>query len=223
MIPLKDDNPSSKTPYVTIALIVLNVAVFAYQLTLSELDYKFFILNTSAIPFEISSMQDIVPGGFLPPPFTLLSSLFVHADILHLIGNMLFLWIFGDNVEDTLGHVLMLGFYLLAGTVASLTHILIHPNSIIPLIGASGAISGILGAYLILFPRARILTLIFLFVFVHYVRIPAVAFILIWFAFQVLSAGNGDNIAWYAHIGGFGTGVLIFGLLRIRTIGKKRE
>jgi len=135
--------------------------------------------------------------------------MFIHGGLLHVAGNMLYLWIFGDNIEDRLGHVRFAVFYVLTGLIASIAHVITVPDSTIPMIGASGAVAGILGAYFLLYPRAHVLTLIFFFFFVDIVRIPALIFLGLWFVFQILSSGAGGGIAWYAHIGGFVGGVLL--------------
>ncbi|MEE9614492.1 MAG: rhomboid family intramembrane serine protease [Thermodesulfobacteriota bacterium] len=219
MIPLKDDNPTSTFPYVTVALIALNTMVFIYQsslgqgmlgpIKLGQVKLDLFILKAGAIPYEITRLRDIIPENFLPPPLSLFTAMFVHGGFMHLGGNMLYLWIFGDNIEDRLGHLKFLIFYLSTGVVASLTHVVIHPDSAIPMIGASGAVAGILGAYFLLFPRAHVKTLIIVFFFIRVVSIPAVIFLGIWFAFQVLSTAAGGGIAWYAHIGGFVAGTAV--------------
>lgn len=209
MIPLKDDNPSSTFPFVTVAIIAVNLAVFIYQLAIGNEANEAFIYRTAAIPYEVVNFADVLPPAYLPLPFTILTSIFVHGGILHIGGNMLFLWIFGDNVEDTLGHILFIVFYLVAGVSAALAQILMNPASITPMIGASGAIAGVLGAYILLFPKAKVNTLVFLGLFVSIVRIPAVFFLGIWFLIQILGAGAGGGIAWYAHIGGFVAGMLM--------------
>ncbi|MBI5588388.1 MAG: rhomboid family intramembrane serine protease [Deltaproteobacteria bacterium] len=214
MIPLKDDVPSYTFPYVTISIIIINIVVFIYQMTLGTSGTENFIYRTAAIPYEITHLVDIKPRSVVPPPFTLFTAMFVHGGLLHLAGNMLFLWIFGDNVEDTLGHFRFVLFYLASGVIASLAHIAMEPSSTLPMIGASGAIAGVLGAYFILFPRAKILTLVFLLFFVTVARIPAVVFLGIWFLFQLLSSGSGGGIAWYAHIGGFVAGAVAIIILR---------
>ncbi len=216
MIPLKDDIPSSTYPYVTVSIIAANVLVFVYELMLGMGGAEAFIYKTAAIPYEITHLLDTSPRSVVPPPFTLLTAMFVHGGLLHLGGNMLFLWIFGDNVEDTFGHFKFLIFYIFAGIVASLTHILVEPSSITPMVGASGAIAGVLGAYFLLFPRAQVNTLVFLFFFVTVARIPAIIFLGFWFLMQLLSSGfnAGGGIAWYAHIGGFVTGALTVVIFR---------
>jgi membrane associated rhomboid family serine protease len=218
MIPLKDDNPTSTFPVVTIAIISINILVFLYQLTISGKAEELFILSVGAIPYEITHFRDIYPPSIIPPPFTIFTAMFVHGGLLHLGGNMLYLWIFGDNIEDILGHIKFLVFYLSTGLIASLAHVYIEPSSNIPMIGASGAIAGILGAYLVRFPRARVFTLVFFIFFIDIVRIPAVFFLILWFVFQLISSGSGGGIAWFAHIGGF-----ISGLLLIRCFESSRK
>ncbi len=152
------------------------------------------------------------------PFLSLLASLFMHGSWLHLLGNMLFLWIFGNNIEDRLGRIRFVLFYLLCGVGASLAHVLFNLNSLVPVIGASGAVSGIMGAYLALFPMARVRTLVFVFVFVTTMDVPAALFLVIWFLFQFLAAGGGSGIAWLAHVGGF---ILGFFLVRFFAAAKK--
>ncbi|MBI1910392.1 MAG: rhomboid family intramembrane serine protease [Deltaproteobacteria bacterium] len=221
MIPLKDNIPSSTYPYVTISIIAINVLVFLYQLTLGIQGAESFIYRTAAIPYEITHLADTSPGSILPPPFTLFTAMFVHGGLLHLAGNMLFLWIFGDNVEDRFGHVRFLIFYLLAGIAGSLVHIMVEPSSTIPMVGASGAIAGVLGAYFILYPRAQIKTLVFLLFFVTIAYVPAVLFLGLWFLFQILSSGYATGVAWYAHIGGFVAGVLTVLIFRPKVKGRR--
>jgi membrane associated rhomboid family serine protease len=150
------------------------------------------------------------------PPLTLLLSLFMHGSWLHLLGNMLFLWIFGNNVEDRLGRFKFALFYLLCGVGSSLVHVAFNLDSLSPVIGASGAVSGVMGAYLLLFPSARIRTLVFVFVLLTFVDVPAAIFLVVWFAFQFFYAGGGAGIAWLAHVGGFLIGMLLLALLRSR-------
>lgn len=214
MIPLKDDVPSYTFPYVTLFIIALNIFVFTYQLTLGVRGTESFIYRTAAIPYEIMNLTDIRPRSVVPPPLTLFTAMFVHGGVLHLAGNMLFLWIFGDNIEDALGHFKFILFYLGSGVVASMAHIWMEPSSTLPMIGASGAIAGVLGAYFLLFPRAKVLTLVFLVFFINIVRLPAVIFLGLWFLFQILSSGSGGGIAWYAHIGGFVAGAAAIMILR---------
>ncbi|OGQ47345.1 MAG: rhomboid family intramembrane serine protease [Deltaproteobacteria bacterium RIFCSPLOWO2_02_44_9] len=216
MIPLKDDNPKSTFPFVTIFIITANILVYIYQLTLGTKTVESFILSAGAIPYEITHFVDTAPVDLIRPPLTLFSAMFIHGGLLHVAGNMLYLWIFGDNIEDRLGHVRFAVFYVLTGLIASIAHVITVPDSTIPMIGASGAVAGILGAYFLLYPRAHVLTLIFFFFFVDIVRIPALIFLGLWFVFQILSSGAGGGIAWYAHIGGFVGGVLLVKLFEKR-------
>lgn len=209
MIPLKDDNPTRTFPFVTISIITINTFIYIYQLTLEPKAENLFVLRTGAIPYEITHFVDIQPWAFVLPPLTLFTAMFVHGGLLHVGGNMLYLWIFGDNIEDKLGHFRFLVFYLLAGLIASFAHIIMMPNSTVPMIGASGAIAGVLGAYFLLYPKAHVLTLVFFFFFVDIVKIPALVFLGLWFIFQILSSAAGGGIAWYAHIGGFVAGALL--------------
>lgn len=211
MIPIRDDIPSRTYPYITVSLLALNVAVFLYQLTLDISGLERFIYMTAAIPAEITSMAEVRPVNVLPVQLTLITAMFVHGGFLHLGGNMLFLWIFGDNVEDRFGHFRFLFFYLAAGVAASMVHVFIEPGSVVPMVGASGAIAGVLGAYFMLFPRAQVQTLVILPLFISMARLPAVAFLGFWFLFQLLSSGlsAGAGVAWFAHIGGFVAGVAV--------------
>jgi len=213
MIPLKDDAPRDTFPYVTLAIIIINTAVFVYELALGYMGMNRFIYSVAVIPYEITHLTDIGATALVPPPLTLITAMFVHGGFFHLAGNMLFLWIFGDNIEDSLGHVKFILFYLLTGLIASSAHVFAVPDSTLPMIGASGAIAGVLGAYFVLFPRANVKTLIFLFVIVTVIRVPAVYFLGIWFVFQILSSNSGAGIAWYAHIGGFVSGAVLIKLL----------
>ena len=209
-IPLRDENPSGKFAFVNVALILANVAVFLHEITLPPHTFQMFVAMNAMVPARVSALlagHGSFEAAFLP----LLTSLFLHAGIAHILGNMLFLWIFGDNVEAAFGHLWYLLFYLTCGVGAGLMHIAFNFNSHIPALGASGAISGVLGAYIVLEPRNRILTLIFIFV----VRVPAVVVLGVWFALQFLSgigslgtSANGGVAVW-AHIGGFLLGVFI--------------
>jgi membrane associated rhomboid family serine protease len=216
MIPLKDENPSRTTPVVTLALIALNLAAFIYELSLGAAELERLIFVAGIVPYEITRMVDIGPAAAVPIPLTMITGMFLHGGPLHLAGNMLYLWIFGNNVEDSMGHVRFLGFYLLCGFVASLIHILAEPDSTLPMIGASGAIAGVLGAYALLFPRARIWTLVFMFFFVRMVSIPAYLLLGFWFIMQIASIGRGGQVAWVAHVGGFAAGALLVRLFTER-------
>jgi membrane associated rhomboid family serine protease len=195
----------------------------------SSLEY--YVVKDGLVPAELIQQRSLeIPVGtdrlgrtvayqrHTPPPLSLLLSLFMHGSWLHLIGNMLFLWIFGNNIEDRLGRIRFVFFYLLCGVSASLAHVLFNPHSLVPVIGASGAISGVMGAYLALFPTARVRTLVFVFILVTTIDIPAGVFLVIWFLFQFLSAGGGSGIAWLAHVGGF---ILGFLLIKIFLAGKR--
>ncbi len=222
MIPLKDTNPSRTTPFITYIIIGLNVVVFGFEFLLgdyqSELFYYFGV-----IPARLTASADYEFSGIFSF-FTVFTSMFLHGGIMHLIGNMLFLYVFGDNVEDRLGHFKYIFFYLLAGVAAALTQVFIAPESEVPMIGASGAIAGVLGAYVFLFPRARISTLIPLFIFFQVIELPAFLFLGIWFAMQMFSGmmslgigGDAGGVAWWAHIGGFAAGAALLPLLKKRT------
>jgi membrane associated rhomboid family serine protease len=222
-IPLKDDNPTSRFPYVTILIIGLNAVVFFYQLFSPE-GLQYFVYKMGAIPYEITHfkslplviMESRESIARLSPLLTLFVSMFMHGGIFHLVFNMLYLWIFGNNIEDFLGPARYIIFYLLSGLGASLTHILFHPNSQVPMIGASGAIAGVLGAYLILYPQARVLTLVFLFFFIRIIAVPAAFVLGIWILIQVLNIGAGGGVAWFAHIGGFLIGIALIKLFTKR-------
>jgi membrane associated rhomboid family serine protease len=229
LLPLRDDNPTRRTAVITIILIMTNAAVFIYLNFLAPHPPEYYIYAAALIPWEITHFQnasipvrtasDQTIGYFhreIPPFQSLITSMFMHGSLMHLLGNMLFLWIFGNNIEDSLGKIRFLLFYLLAGIAASLIHTLFHPLSFTPVLGASGAISGVMGAYLVLYPRARIHTLVFLFILVTTVDIPAAVFLIIWFLFQFFYAGGGEGVAWLAHVGGFIMGILLLRLLQNR-------
>jgi membrane associated rhomboid family serine protease len=216
-IPLKDNNPSRSYPVVNITLILANVVVFLYQLALPPYEQKLFIVSNATIPARIPAFLDGQLGftaAFLP----LLTSMFLHSGLLHIAGNMLFLWIFGDNVEDFFGHFTYLLFYLACGLGAGVLHIFFNLGSTIPALGASGAISGVMGSYMLLYPRERITTLVFIFV----VPIPAVIILGTWFLFQFFAGINGlgasvtGGVAVWAHIGGFILGVIFTLMARLR-------
>jgi len=208
MIPFKDDNPVTLFPFVTIGLIVLNILVFIFQFFYPE-DPREIVFAYGAIPNYLLSFEGVQP---IHPFLTLFTSMFMHGGLFHIGGNMLYLWIFGNNIEDKLGHIRFIIFYLLSGIVAAYSHAITEPSSTIPMIGASGAVSGILGAYLLLFPHARVHTLIFLGFFIQVIRLPALIVLGFWIVIQVVNniLGSG-GVAWFAHIGGF-----VFGLLMIK-------
>jgi membrane associated rhomboid family serine protease len=220
MIPLKDENPSKTIPIVNTCLILTNFSVFVYQNFLVPGGAEPLILRLWFIPYEVINAVDLDPKNLVPVPLTLLTSMFIHGGWLHLLGNMLYLWIFGDNVENTLGHIKYLCFYLMCGVMASLTHTFLNLNSHVPAVGASGAIAGVLGAYMFLFPKARIRTALILLVFVRVVSIPAVILLGYWILIQILSGMTEfgsltrTGIAWFAHVGGFVAGLILVIMMR---------
>jgi membrane associated rhomboid family serine protease len=215
LIPLRDENPTQTTPWVTRLLVSVNVAVFVYQTTLllghNEQVYLGFVQQLALRPDYLLS-PTVWRSMPIPAPLTIFTSMFVHGGLWHLLGNMLYLWIFGDNVEDSMGHLRFLVFYLVCGLAAALTQVLLSLGSTTPMVGASGAVAGVLGAYLVLHPRAQVLTLVFLLIFFRIMYLPAIVLLGIWFALQILSAvGGGPGVAWYAHIGGFVAGIVLVG------------
>jgi membrane associated rhomboid family serine protease len=210
MIPLRDVIPSRTTPFVTVSLIALNAAAFLFEQSLAPRDLDRLIQVWGFVPAD---------PGLVP----LVTSMFLHGGWLHLVSNMLYLWIFGDNVEDRMGHGRFVTFYLLCGAVGALLQTLVNPASHLPMIGASGAIAGVLGAYVVMFPRSRVLTLVPIFIFVQIIEVPAVILLGLWFALQVLNglgtlalAGGQDvgGVAFWAHAGGFLTGLLLVWFFR---------
>jgi membrane associated rhomboid family serine protease len=204
VLPLRDINPTRRLPYVTYVLIGLNLAVFAYQfLSLSPLDNHLLVRKHGVIPMFLFS-------GYGPAMSTLVTSMFLHGGLMHLLSNMWFLHIFGDNVEDAMGHFRYALYYLSTGVAAALVHAATDTGSQLPMVGASGAISGVLGGYLMMFPRARVVTLFVVFL----VELPAILFILAWFGLQIFSGfgelgtNRGAGVAFFAHVGGFIAGVL---------------
>ncbi len=222
MIPLRDLNPRRTTPFVTVLIIVANVLVFMYQLSLGPRAGQQFAFEFGFIPARIElavSGQASLGQAFLP----MLTSMFLHSGFLHILGNMWFLWIFGDNIEDHLGHFNYLLFYVVCGVGASVAHTIANWGSTLPAVGASGAISGVMGAYIVLFPGSRVVTLVPLVVFFFTVELPAVVILGYWFVLQFLS-GVGSlgvkttgGVAFWAHIGGFLLGALLVVGSRRRT------
>jgi len=220
MIPLKDNIPSRTLPFVNYLLIIANTLIFFYELSLGE-DLPRFFLKYGFIPAFLGTKQVIDASGviFTIPLYfsirSLLTSLFLHGGWLHYLSNMLYLWIFGDNVEDRMGHGCYLIFYLICGVAANLVQFHINPYASVPTIGASGAIAGVLGAYFILYPYARILTMIPIFIFIEFIQLPAFFLLLFWFIQQYImgtlsTAMPGQSgIAWWAHIGGFVSGMIL--------------
>jgi membrane associated rhomboid family serine protease len=206
MIPLKDDNPTYTAPVFVVTIIVINLGVYVYALLLGHVGYNMFTARFGAIPFEVMHATDAISPTPIPLYFTLLTSMFMHGGWMHLGGNMLYLWIFGNNIEDTLGHIRFVGFYLLCGIIATAAHVISQPDAVVPMVGASGAIAGVLGAYLAVFPHARILVLFFYF----FLRIPALIVLGGWFVIQLVNASDDvGGVAWYAHIAGFVTGYVL--------------
>lgn len=212
MIPLRDSLRSRSFPIVTILLIIANFYIFLQELTLSATALDKFVHHFGVIPAQIYGIfvHEGLSWGLLP----LLTSMFLHGGWLHLLGNMLYLWVFGDNVEDRMGHAKFLLFYLAAGIAGALAQIWADPGSTIPTIGASGAIAGVLGAYFLWYPRARILTLLPIVIFISIVEIPAIYYLFLWFGLQLINglvslAMPGNVVAWWAHVGGFLAGVVL--------------
>jgi membrane associated rhomboid family serine protease len=247
VFPLKDDIPTRRTPVVTIALIIANVVIFFLSIRnggsiWSGPDAQ-TVVDYGVIPYEVTHPgeecqlvsqagqvlcegQPGVRGQADPQPptwFTVFSSMFMHGGLLHIGGNMLFLWVFGNNVEDAMGRFRFIVFYLLGGVAAMALQTAVGPSATVPSIGASGAVAAVLGGYLLIYPRARVLTLVFLFVFFTFIQIPAMFFLVIWFGQQLLfgyldyvdPTGGGGGVAYFAHIGGF-----VFGLLAIRAFAR---
>lgn len=229
MIPLRDQNPGISSPFVTFGLILVAVGIYVFvQLPGGQAA----VVEYATIPCEFTgggpvSLQELTSGtcAAVPEPglfsdkivlLSLVSSIFLHGGFAHLLGNMWSLWIFGNNVEDAFGRVRYLGFYLAAGVVAGLAHLVMNPNSTVPIVGASGAIAGVMGAYLVLFPRARITTWA---VFVP-LAVPAWVFLGIWFVSQFWIAGASSDVAWEAHVAGFGFGLVVALVLRRRLIDR---
>lgn len=215
MIPLRDHNPSGSFPYVTISLIVLNSLLFLYEVSLGP-SLERFLLRYGLVPFLVTHVGRIPELSLLDVAPTFLTSMFLHGGWLHIIGNMWYLWIFGDNVEDRMGHGRFLVFYVACGLIAGFVHYGLNPHSKLPTVGASGAIAGVLGAYLLCFPRARVDLLIVFFLFIDVVSVPAAFVLFFWFIIQLLTGmltlgpatAQTGGVAWWAHIGGFVAGFL---------------
>jgi membrane associated rhomboid family serine protease len=211
MFPISDVIPSRTVPVVTIGLIVVNALVFLHELLLPAPSLEAFMQQYA-----------LIPAGFSWP--TVFTSMFLHAGFWHVLPNMVYLWIFGDNVEDRLGHARYLAFYLAAGTAAAVAQLAINPFSAVPMVGASGAIAGVMGAYFVLYPQSRVLTAVFVLIFFDVIEIPAIFFLGLWFLLQLLSGvgslgvsnAAGGGTAFFAHIGGFATGAVVGVILRAR-------
>ena len=222
MIPLRDDNPTTLIPVITVGLIAFCALAFFWQLSLGA-HAEAVIQALGVMPAALFGKQALPPElRQVPAALTVVTSMFLHGGWMHLIGNMLYLWIFGNNVEDAMGHGRFVVFYLLCGTVAVLAQALPAPDSTIPMIGASGAISGVLGAYLLLYPHARVLVLIPLGVFSRMLYLPAMVVLGFWFLLQLLSSlladPNQPGVAFGAHAGGFVAGMLLIPLFKRREV-----
>lgn len=222
MFPIKDNIPSRLYPIITVILILTNIFVFLFEISLGE-NLNFFIRQFGIIPVKYFTINSFAAfESFFYRYLPLLTSMFLHGGWLHLFGNMYFLWIFGDNVEDKMGHFRFLIFYILCGIIAGLTHIYTNPHSTLPTIGASGAIAGVLGAYFVLYPGAQILTLIPFGFFLHMTVLPAFVFLGFWFVAQFLNLFLSfalvdkeiGGVAWMAHIGGFVSGAILVFLFK---------
>lgn len=242
LIPIHDENPTQSFSWLTVVIIVLNVLVFFMEPALGSPDPRNpeqacavteFFYEWGTVPWEVTHGQSPAPPDQVEPGlrelyefceipqqiqgknvlFSLVTSMFLHGGILHIGGNMLFLWVFGNNIEDRLGKVRFAIFYLVCGVLAALAHVYGNASSAIPTVGASGAVAGLLGAYLILFPRARITTILPIFIFIQFIKLPAVAVLVIWFLSQFLIPGQqpvgGAGVAWLAHVGGFVAGMIL--------------
>jgi membrane associated rhomboid family serine protease len=224
LIPLKDDNPTRRRPVITLALILLNVLVMLYQFTLSERGEAIFIHQFGMVPTWLFGDGSIsFPAHWLARETTLVTYMFLHGGLMHLGFNMWFLWIFGNNIEDALGPLRFVAFYLIGGVAASLCQLVMDLDSKVPVVGASGAIAAILGAYLVLYPRKNVSVLIWILIFIRVIKVPAAVVLSIWFLLQVLwtylsSGTDGGGVAWMAHIGGF-----VFGMFVIRLFGPRLE
>ncbi|MFQ5956332.1 MAG: rhomboid family intramembrane serine protease [Candidatus Brocadiales bacterium] len=227
MIPFKDKNPSSTFPYVTVALIGLNGAAFIYEISLGDA-LEDFIFQYGVVPIKVIfflSHPSLDPAGIRDTFLPFLTSMFLHGGPIHILGNMWYLWLFGDNVEDRLGHFKFIGFYLLCGIIASAVHVAANPSVGIPCVGASGAIAGVLGAYMITFPKAKVLCVIPLGFIWQVAELPAVVVLGFWFVIQFFNGAAaftattdaGGGVAWWAHIGGF-----VFGIVLMFVLPKRR-
>jgi membrane associated rhomboid family serine protease len=217
MLPLRDTQPSYSKPVVTILLIVINVVVFLYELSLDPFSRNHFVFQYGVVPERLNYVS-------------LLTSMFLHGGWMHIIGNMWFLWIFGDNIEDILGHFPYLLFYLVCGVAAALSQTALNPDSRMPMIGASGAIAGVMGAYLLKFPHSRIKTLVF-YIFITVIELPAVFVLGYWFIIQFFSGlgsvayshATEGGVAFFAHVGGFITGIILISVLPTRKPYRHRQ
>lgn len=221
MIPLRDTIRSSRFPVVTVSIIVVNILIFTFEATLPRAELQYLVITFGLVPALQLQMFQQAPfsvATWIP----MVTSMFLHGGWFHVLGNMLYLWVFGDNIEDVLGRGKFLLFYLLAGFAGGLAHIASAPHSIIPTIGASGAVAGVLGAYFITFPHSRVLALVPLLFIVTFVELPAVLFLFLWIGLQLINGvigimGPQNMVAWWAHIGGFAAGMLLIKILITRS------
>ncbi len=222
MLPLKDDNPTERTPFVSYTILGLCVAVFLWQVSLGPREGQLVVYALGMIPSVVFGDAVLPPEiAMVPPLATLVTSMFLHGGWMHLIGNMLFLWIFADNVEDAMGHSRFIVFYIVCGLAAALAQAALDPSSEVPMVGASGAISGVLGAYLLLHPKAHVLVLIPLGIFTQLLHLPAGFVLVLWFALQLFEqfiSGGGGGVAFMAHIGGFVAGMVLIPLFKRRRV-----
>jgi membrane associated rhomboid family serine protease len=218
MIPFRDNIPSRSAPVITVSIILINITAFIYELSLGD-NIEGFLHEYGIVPVSVLSWP-VSEFSFTSLALPFVTSMFLHGGWMHLIGNMWYLWIFGDNVEDRVGHVKFLLFYLLCGLGAGIVHTVLNAHTSVPSIGASGAIAGVLGAYLLSYPFARVLTLVPLFVFIQIIEIPAIIVLGLWFVMQFFNgaaslsatASDAGGVAWWAHVGGFLAGMLLIGL-----------
>ncbi|MEN3186527.1 MAG: rhomboid family intramembrane serine protease [Atribacterota bacterium] len=220
MIPIRDELPTRRFPVVTVLIIGLNILIFFWQVLFGGSSDQFFFQIGLVPAFLWGRARPLL--GVLNPLTTLFTSQFVHGNLFHLLFNMLYLWIFGNNVEDILGHFQFLFFYLACGLTAGLVHALIFPNSLLPVVGASGAIAGVMGGYLVFFPYARVVVMVFWGFFVQFVRVPALVLLGFWILLQIvyglfsLAFPNYGGVAWFAHLGGFALGALWSKIVSVR-------
>ena len=225
MIPLRDRNRSQTFPTVTVSLIAVCTATFLFELTLGRNGLHRLFMTCGIVPLRAKAALDGAGAEGVVYGVSLFTSMFLHGGWLHLIGNMWYLWIFGDNIEDRLGHERFLFFYLFCGVLAAGAHTFFNLGSDMPTVGASGAIAGVLGAYVVCYPRARILTLVPIIFFITFIEVPALLFLGIWFLmqllYQVVASSEVQSVAWMAHIGGFVAGMALIKLIPKRRLGRK--
>jgi membrane associated rhomboid family serine protease len=226
VIPLSDNVPSRRRPWITYLIIALNAGIFLHQLSLPGGELAQLLATYAVIPARVGGPLMLLFPDRWPALVPLVTAAFLHGSWVHVGGNMLYMWIFGDNVEGSMGSLRFLLFYLLAGALGNLAHVVANPHSVVPTIGASGAVAGVLGAYLLMFPHARVLALVPLGLFFTVAEIPAVVFLLIWFLLQLLSgitAFGAQTVAWWAHIGGFLAGMILVLWFRRNSASRRRR